>query len=257
MKESHNPIIVALDVSSTQEALTLVELLADSVGLFKIGLQLYTAEGPSIVRKVREKGGRVFLDLKLHDIPNTVGSAAVEAGRLGAEMLTLHTLGGAKMLRHTRDTVDHYSQEEGWLAPKLLGVTVLTSMDQNELASIGVKTLVRDQVAHLCRLASEVRLDGVVASPQELPILRTAGLSHLLCVTPGIRPIQASKDDQARAATPYDACLAGADYLVIGRPITWAPAPATAAGAILAEVRRAIEGRESRPETTTERIKRQ
>jgi orotidine-5'-phosphate decarboxylase len=237
MQEEHNPIIVALDVSTSDEAVRLTGQLKDHVGLFKVGLQLFTALGPSVVRQVQQAGGEVFLDLKLHDIPNTVAKAAVEAGRLGVRMLTLHTLGSAKMMRHTAETVRDSSVRESWVAPKLLGVTILTSMDQQELTSLGIQDPLPDQVRRLATLASHSGLDGVVASPEELHLLANPAFSHLLRVIPGIRPVGTSKDDQNRTTTPSEAIQLGADYLVIGRPITQAPEPALAAVSILEEIR--------------------
>lgn len=226
-------IIVALDVPSTAQALDLVKGLRDRVGMFKIGLQLFTAAGPSVVREVKKAGGRVFLDLKLHDIPNTVAASTIEAGRLGIEMLTMHVSGGSEMLKETRGRVDEASNREGWRPPLLLGVTILTSIDADQLTTIGLGNSIQERVVGLAKLAKEVGMDGVVASPQELTLLNRVGLRGLIRVIPGIRPLGSVDHDQARFATPVQALRQGADYLVIGRPITQAPNPGEAANAIV------------------------
>ncbi len=238
ISQAAKKIIVALDVSSTAQARDLVVGLRDRVGMFKIGLQLFTASGPSVVREVKEAGGRVFLDLKLHDIPNTVAASTIEAGRLGIEMLTLHVSGGSKMLKETRERIDEAADREGWRPPLLLGVTVLTSIDSGQLATIGLRNSIQERVVGLAELAKEVGMDGVVASPQELPLLNRAGLEGLIRVTPGIRPLGSVYHDQARVATPVHALRQGADYLVIGRPITQAPNPGEAANAIVRALER-------------------
>ncbi|MFQ5737955.1 MAG: orotidine-5'-phosphate decarboxylase [Acidobacteriota bacterium] len=239
MSESPNPLIVALDCGQAGTALNLVDRLQPHVSLFKVGLQLFISAGPPIVGQILERGAKVFLDLKLHDIPNTVARAAIEAGRLGVQMLTLHTLGGISMMSHARHQVRDRSRLEGWPAPRLLGVTVLTSMDERELGGVGIQTPPGPAVVRLARQAREAGLDGLVASPRELQALREAGLGSLLFVTPGIRPEGAPADDQARTRTPAQAIAAGADYLVVGRPITKASDPAQAARRIGAEIRRA------------------
>ena len=234
-----NPLIVALDVSDTEQALRLVDRLADHVGLFKVGLQLFSAVGPSIVREIQKRRGRIFLDLKLHDIPNTVGNAAVECGRMGVEMITLHTLGGKPMMKAARERIDEFSEREGWMPPKLLGVTILTSLTEEDLHSIGIYSTPQESVVKLARLASESMLDGVVASPHELRTLYKSGLNHLVFVIPGVRPSDSEKDDQARATTPFEAILEGATYLVVGRPIVRAADPVEATQKISKEIRNA------------------
>ncbi len=228
-------IIVALDVPTASEASRLVDQLSPHVGYFKIGLQLFSAEGPSIVHQVREQGGRIFLDLKLHDIPNTVSSAALEAARMGVDMLTLHTLGGETMMRHAAETVSK-SAATSDSELLLLGVTVLTSMSQKSLDSIGFQRPLDELVLHLARQAWDSGLKGVVCSPKEVRLLRESGLTELTLVVPGIRPSGTSTDDQARTLTPVEAVTRGADYLVIGRPITRAPDPAQAARSIGEEI---------------------
>ena len=232
-------LIVALDVPKGSEALQLVDRLADRVGLFKIGLQLFTAEGPKLVREIVDRGCRVFLDLKLHDIPNTVASAGIEAARLGVHMLTLHTLGGESMLESTAERVRQVSQSEGLDAPLLLGVTILTSMDSPALATVGLSSSIDENVLALGRMAQRAGLGGVVCSPLEIRLLREGGVDRMKLVTPGIRPAHAAKDDQARTMRPAEAIREGGDYLVIGRPITNASDPAAAAASILLELEQA------------------
>lgn len=230
-------LIIALDVSTPDEALDLVESLKAYVGCFKIGLQLFTAHGPSIVERILEKGSRVFLDLKLHDIPNTVASAALEAARLGVHMMTLHTLGGETMMREASRRLQEASEKEGWTRPKLLGVTLLTSMDARELRSTGIDSDVAREVLALARLAHAAGLDGVVSSPRELSLLRSGGFpEEFLFVTPGIRSPGAERDDQSRSMSAAEATGAGAHYLVVGRPVTRAPDPVEAIKSILGEM---------------------
>ena len=221
-------IIVALDLPTAAAALALIARLSPHPGLFKIGLQLFIAAGPQIVRDVRERGGRIFLDLKLHDIPNTVGRAVESAGSLGVEMLTLHLGGGGAMI-----------QAAAAAAPAemlLLGVTVLTSSDQSTLRQVGVDLPLPEQVLRLAALGVENGLGGVVASPLEIAALRAAHGAKLKIVTPGIRPQGAAAHDQKRALTPAEALQAGADFLVIGRPITGATDPRAALEQILSDV---------------------
>jgi orotidine-5'-phosphate decarboxylase len=221
-------IIVALDVPTSDDALALVRQLSPHAGLFKIGLQLFIAAGPGIVRAVRDEGGRVFLDLKLHDIPNTVAHAVERAVSLGVEMLTIHLSGGRAMIEAAM----------GAAVPEvlLLGITVLTSAEEATLREIGVDSSMEKQVLRLARLGVEVGIGGVVASPHELRALRAAHGSKIKIVTPGIRPTGSPMGDQKRAMTPAEALAAGADFLVIGRPITAAPDPRGALEQIVADV---------------------
>jgi orotidine-5'-phosphate decarboxylase len=220
-------IIVALDVPTSAAALALVRKLSPHAGLFKIGLQLYIAAGPDIVRAVRALGGRVFLDLKLHDIPNTVGRAVESAGSLGVEMLTIHLSGGRAMAEAAVRAA----------APEmlLLGVTVLTSADEMTLRETGVDSPMEEQVLRLAKLGTESGIRGLVASAHELAQLRLAHGSKIKIATPGIRPRSAAADDQKRAMTPAEALLAGADFLVIGRPITAAQNPRAAFEQLVAD----------------------
>lgn len=219
-------IIVALDVATRKEALHLMSLLSGAVGIFKIGLQRYTADGPALLRAARSLGP-VFLDLKLHDIPNTVAKAVESADKLGVKMLTLHLCGGSEMVRAAMA-----ARKSGmWL----LGVTVLTSSSDETLKEIGVSETTREQVLRLARLGVANGIDGLVASPHEARMLREEFGDKIKIVTPGIRPAGTDAGDQKRFTTPREAIEAGADYLVIGRPITAAPDPRAAVERIVAE----------------------
>ncbi|MDE2180787.1 MAG: orotidine-5'-phosphate decarboxylase [candidate division NC10 bacterium] len=229
-------LIVALDVGDLASATALVEQLYPTVTLFKVGLQLFTAEGPRAVEAVQKRGGRVFLDLKLHDIPNTVAGAVREAARLDVAMCTLHASGGRSMLQAAAQAV-----AESGSNMRLLAVTVLTSLDARGLEEAVGSTLdVATQVVRLASLAREAGMDGVVASPHEVGLLRTTLGPSMRLVIPGIRPAWASTDDQRRVMTPHEAALAGADYLVIGRPITAAADPLKATGRILDELKAVV-----------------
>jgi orotidine-5'-phosphate decarboxylase len=228
-------IIIALDVKNKPEGLTLVRTLESAV-LFKVGLQLYTAEGPTLVKEIRGLGKKVFLDLKLHDIPNTVAEAVRSGVRLGAWMMTLHASGGREMMAEAARAAANEAAKAGTPKPMLLGVTVLTSLKDEELQEVGFAGQVMDQVLRLAGLAQAAGLDGVVCSPQEIEAVRRELGTSLLIVTPGIRPAGADAHDQKRIMTPARAVAAGADYLVIGRPITAAPAPNQAFREIAAEI---------------------
>ena len=219
-------IIVALDVSTKEAALTLVRQLSPHLGLFKIGLQLYTAAGPEVVRAVKDEGGRIFLDLKMHDIPNTIGRTIESASSLGVEMLTLHLSGGRRMVEAA---VRAASADL-----LLLGVTVLTSSDEETLREIGVAGGLEEQVIRLAQLGADCGVRGLVASAHELAPLRAALGNRVTIVTPGIRPANSSPNDQRRAMSPGDALRRGADYLVIGRPIIAAADPRRALEEIVA-----------------------
>jgi len=222
-------LIVALDVPTADDALRLVDRLAGRVSFFKVGSQLFTAAGPEIVRSLVARNLRVFLDLKYHDIPNTVAAAVKSAAGLGVSLLTLHGLGGRAMLEAAAG-----ARPGGPL--RLLAVTVLTSHDEASLADIGLAGPLSDSVRRLARLARDARIDGVVASPLEARLLREACGEGFLIVTPGVRPAGAQAGDQSRLATPAGALSAGADYLVVGRPITDATDPAEAATGIVREM---------------------
>ena len=223
---------VALDVPGLAEAAALLDRLADVVPAYKIGSQLFTAAGPAAVELVRKRGGRVFLDLKYHDIPAIAGGAVREAARLGVTLLTVHASGGSAMLRAAAAA----AAEAGRERPRILAVTVLTSLDRAALQrELQIPVAVEGQAVHLAGLAREAGCDGIVASPREARRLRTALGPGLLIVTPGIRPAGAEPGDQVRIATPAAARQAGVDAIVVGRPITGAADPATAAAAILKE----------------------
>jgi len=224
-------IIVALDHPTAQEALGLVAALGTTECALKIGKELFTREGPPIVRTLVEQGRPVFLDLKYHDIPNTVAAACQAAADLGVWMINVHTSGGPGMLRAARESLAGRARR-----PLLIGVTVLTSLDAETLAAIGVDAPPEAQVLRLTRLARDCGLDGVVCSPQEIAAVKRECGASFLTVTPGIRPADASRDDQQRIATPAAAVRAGGDYLVIGRPITRAPDPARAVRDIASEI---------------------
>jgi orotidine-5'-phosphate decarboxylase len=222
-------LIVALDVPTQTEALELVRELSPEVGFFKIGLQLYIAGGPEIVRGVLATGAKVFLDLKLHDIPNTVGKAVESAHRLGVQMLTIHLSGGKEMIRAAIAGRRHNMS--------ILGVTVLTSASEQTLRETGVSDKIENHVLRLAKLGVEKGLDGIVASPHEITMLRREFGGKIKIVVPGIRPSGSESADQKRVMTPREAIQAGADYLVIGRPIIAHPAPREAVTRILDEVK--------------------
>lgn len=216
-------IIVALDVDTVDEAREISRELSGNVGAFKIGLQLFTATGPDLVRDFTEAGVKVFLDLKFHDIPNTVAKASVEAARLGVWMFNIHTAGGSEMMKRTVGEVDDVCSNENIERPLIIGVTVLTSSNNETLSEIGVVNNAADQVVQLAKLAEESKFDGVVVSPQEVESVKSAvSRKDFIAVTPGIRTTFATGDDQKRVTTLRQALAVGADYVVIGRPITQA-----------------------------------
>lgn len=230
--QNHDPkVVVALDFAEAKPALDFVERLDPALCRLKVGKELFTAEGPRFVEALVKKDFGVFLDLKFHDIPNTVAKACEAASRLGVWMLNVHASGGRAMMEAARDAVDK-SQER----PILIAVTVLTSMDQAALAETGVQGNLQDQVLRLALLTRQSGLDGVVCSAQEATLLRQHTGQDFCLVTPGIRPATAGKDDQSRVVTPADALRRGSSYLVIGRPITQAPDPVQALQAINAEI---------------------
>jgi orotidine-5'-phosphate decarboxylase len=222
-------LIVALDVPTVAQAWTLVDALAGGVGMFKVGSQLFTAAGPDFVRELVGRGEHVFLDLKFHDIPNTVASAVASAGQLGVSLVDVHGLGGSAMMAAAAGSLPA-------MGCRLLAITILTSHDEASLGEVGVDGSLTDSVARLARLAKDAGVDGVVASPHEVELIRSACGEGFLIVTPGIRPAGAAQGDQARQATPAAARRAGADYLVVGRPITQSADPRAAADAIVAEM---------------------
>jgi len=228
-----NPIIAALDVPTTEQALKLAKEIAPVVGAFKIGGELFTSAGPDIVRRVRDMGAAVFLDLKFHDIPNTVAKAVASATRLDVQMLTIHTSGGLEMMRAAEESAQQTALQSGRNAPLVLGVTVLTSMDGNALSEIGCEPNVGRHVERLANLAVQAGLRGLVCSPLEIAALRQILPGKIQLVTPGIRTGTEKADDQKRTLTPREAMNAGANWLVIGRPIYAAENPRMAAEKIL------------------------
>ncbi len=236
-------LIFALDVDSFEEAQGWVKKLHSKVGLFKVGKQLFTRCGPEIIQMVRAEGGEVFLDLKYHDIPNTVAKAGVEACRLGAKMFNVHALGGLEMMQQTVKEVDAWCADNKTERPTMLAVTILTSSTEETLQKIGIDRPVAEMVPRLAALAKQAGFDGVVASPKEVGLIRQACGEDFAIVTPGVRPAFASLDDQKRVTTPADAIGNGADYLVIGRPISAAADPVAAADLILDEIEGALGAR--------------
>jgi orotidine-5'-phosphate decarboxylase len=231
-----NPIIAALDVPTAEKALKLAEAIAPAVGAFKIGSELFTAAGPEIVRRVRATGASVFLDLKFHDIPNTVAKAVTAALQLDVQMLTVHTSGGSDMLKAAEQTAQEVSREADRTPPLVLGVTVLTSLNAAALQEVGLNATPEEQVRRLAGLAIKAGLRGLVCSPQEVAALRKIIPADMQLVTPGIRTGAEKADDQARTLTPKEAIAAGATWLVVGRPIYAAENPRAAAEKILASI---------------------
>lgn len=244
-------LIIALDVPTRREALRLVSQLRGAAGMFKVGSQLFTAAGPDLVREIVAAGERVFLDLKFHDIPNTVAAACVEAARLGVSLVNVHALGGGEMMRRAVETVDEATRREALRRPAIIAVTVLTSADKAALEEVGLPSDPGAQVAALAQLADACDLDGVVASPHEIEIVR-AGVARqdFIIVTPGVRPAGVAHDDQKRVMTPTAAMRAGADYLVVGRAILQATDPARAAAEIVAEISQSAQPSANSPNRT-------
>lgn len=231
--DARRKIIFALDVNGVAEIDRFAGMLSGKVGMFKVGKELFTSSGPEAVRAVQRHGGQVFLDLKYHDIPNTVAKAMLEAARLGVELTNLHALGGAEMMETAATAV---RKEFGDDRPRLLAVTILTSSTADTLRGVGIEHPVEEMVVRLARLAQDAGMDGVVASPLEIGLIRAACGPDFLVVTPGVRPSFAGVDDQKRILTPAEAVAAGADYLVIGRPIAKAADPVAAAEMIADEI---------------------
>ena len=231
MRDPRQRLIVALDVPSAAAAQKIVAAVGDSAFCYKVGMQLYTAEGPQLVRDLVASGRRVFLDLKYHDIPNTVAAAVTEAARLGVSMLTVHASGGGRMLRAATDAAAAVNP-----ALMVLAVTVLTSLDDRDLDTLGVHGRVQDQVLRLAALAVASGCKGVVASAREASELRSEMNEEFVIVTPGVRPAGTGYGDQARVVTPAEAIAAGATHIVVGRPITEAADPGGEARAILEQI---------------------
>ena len=230
-------VIIALDVPTRDQALSLVDRLHDHVGVFKVGMQLYHSVGPEIIKEINDLGGKVFVDQKFHDIPNTVAETVKVMVQRGAFMFTLHAGGGSRMMEAAEHSLREEAERLNVVKPISLGVTVLTSVNQHDFEQeMGVPKLIADHVVHLAKLAKDSGMDGVVCSPQEIKPIRKACGDDFLIVTPGVRPSWAATDDQARIMTPGEAIAAGASYLVIGRPVTRAADPVKAAKQIVAEM---------------------
>jgi orotidine-5'-phosphate decarboxylase len=238
----HNPelsdrVIVALDLPTLDEARDLMEQLGDSARVFKVGSQIFTSVGPDIIREIKGRSKKLFLDLKFHDIPNTVARASEVATELGVDMFNMHISGGLEMMRAAAEATKSKASELGIQKPIVLGVTILTSIDgltfQRDFNS---SNSLQEQIVYMARLAQRAGLDGVVASPQEIQLIRNACGSNFVVVTPGVRPKWAARDDQKRVTTPARALAAGATYVVIGRPIYQSPEPANALARILQQL---------------------
>ncbi|MEN8195566.1 MAG: orotidine-5'-phosphate decarboxylase [Pseudomonadota bacterium] len=235
-RESRNPVLVAIDTPELDRAKALSQSLAGAVGGIKLGLEFFNAHGPAGVAAVAGDRGDLFLDLKYHDIPNTVAGAVRAAMKLQPMILNVHAGGGPAMMRAALEAADGESARLGIARPRVIAVTVLTSMDDGDLDAVGQQGPAADQVVRLARLAQDCGLDGVVCSPREIEALRGACGSDFILVVPGIRPAGAAMGDQKRVMTPREAVDAGADWLIIGRPITGAPDPAAAAREVLREL---------------------
>ena len=234
MDKPKSRLIVALDVPDRSAALRCVDILSGRVGYFKLGLEIFTAEGPRLVEEIRDRGERIFLDLKLHDIPNTVVGAVRSACRLGVDMLTVHASGGAAMLRAAVEEA-----QKSRKPPLILAVTALTSLSVEDVAQLGVEQKIEQWVETLASVAYGAGVRGLVASSRELPMLRKKFGDEMRLVIPGIRPAGAAAQDQSRTATPGEAIRSGAGFIVVGRPILQASDPAAAADAIVEEIRQA------------------
>ena len=232
-------IIIALDVQTQQEALSLVHELPGAK-IFKVGLTLFISEGPSLLREIQKQGKKIFLDLKLHDIPHQIGGAIKAGIGYNVHMMTLHASGGKEMMAKAAEAAETAAKQSGLSKPLLLAVTVLTSLKQEQLKEIGMDDRVGEQVLRLARLAKENGMDGVVCSPQEIDIIKGEFGQDFLVISPGIRPTWAAAQDQKRILTPAKAIAKGVDYMVIGRPITQASSPAEAFLRIAEELNRAV-----------------
>lgn len=237
---SSNPVdklIFALDAASVDEALTWINLLSGHVGMFKVGKELFTSAGPKIVESIKQRGSRVFLDLKFHDIPNTVARAAEAAVRMNVDMFNVHAAGGSKMIRDTVDAAAACAEKQGIPRPIVLAVTVLTSLNNNDLAEIGFEKTTDELVVHLAKVAHTAGASGVVASPRDIGALRSELGDDFVIVTPGIRSAsEPVSDDQKRTLCASEAISAGADYIVVGRPIRQASDPLAACAGIIREI---------------------
>lgn len=231
-----NRLIVALDFHKFSDVKALVERLGDSVSFYKVGMELFYSEGAAAVAYLKERGKHVFLDLKLHDIPNTAAEGLCSLMFQGADILNVHAAGGYTMMKTAADRLHKLAEEKGVRCPKLIAVTILTSISEEDWAGLGMNCTIREQVVRLAKLAKAAGLDGVVASPQEAAAIRAACGAGFMIVTPGVRPVGAGTDDQSRIATPAYALQNGSTHLVVGRPIRAAENPREAAERIIAEM---------------------
>jgi orotidine-5'-phosphate decarboxylase len=237
MREPKDRIIVALDYSDLAPALAMAELIGSRVGMLKVGLELFNSAGLQAIHQLRERGARIFYDSKFYDIPNTAAGAAAAAGRMGVSMLNVHALGGVAMMAAAREAAVEAARSAGFAPPLVLGVTIVTSLGDREVQQeLGIPSTAGEAAIRLAKLAKEAGLDGVVASVHEVAAIKRACGTEFLAVTPGIRPSWAAVGDQTRVATPREALSIGADFLVIGRPITRADRPAAALDRILDEL---------------------
>ncbi|VAX24419.1 Orotidine 5'-phosphate decarboxylase [hydrothermal vent metagenome] len=240
MSDAKDRLIISLDVPSRDSAMRVVESLNGSVRWVKVGSQLFTAEGPKVVADLKKAGFNVFLDLKFHDIPNTVASAGRSAVDLGVDLFNVHAMGGSAMMKKTVEELSSYCEKTRKPKPKIIAVTVLTSMNADDLKEIGFNSQPDEMVLRLARLAKESGLNGVVSSPWEVSAIKSAMGEGFLVVTPGVRPSWAVKDDQVRIKTPAEAIKEGADMLVVGRPVLKADNPADSANRIIDEINSAL-----------------
>jgi len=238
MMKKDGRLIVALDVDSYRAAARLVKQLSKYVKVFKVGSILFTQCGPKIIKYIHKKGGKVFLDLKYNDIPNTVAGAAVEATKLGVYMLNVHATAGKEAMRMTAEAVSHEAKKQHIFKPIVIAVTVLTSLHDEDVAALGLSGNVQDNVLRFATLAREAGLDGIVCSPHEIKMIKEKFGDRFVTVTPGIRPQwDSAKDDQKRVLTPKQAISNGTDFIVVGRPVLKAPSPVKAVKQILEEIR--------------------
>ncbi|MDD6396687.1 MAG: orotidine-5'-phosphate decarboxylase [Selenomonadaceae bacterium] len=231
-----NRLIVALDFHTLEDVKTLVEELGDSVSYYKVGMELFSSAGPQVITYLKEKNKNIFLDLKLHDIPNTVGEGLCSLMRLGADIVNVHASGGFTMMKTAAEKLHALAEKQGVPCPKIIAVTILTSINEEDWAGLGMECEIRQQVVRLAKLTKEAGLDGVVASPQEASAIREACGPDFMIVTPGVRPAGAAINDQSRIATPASALTNGASHLVVGRPIRAAEDPKAEALAIIKEM---------------------
>lgn len=236
MSTAKEKLVLAMDVSNLADAEKIVTELTDYVGVFKVGKELFTAEGPAVFRMIKEKGGKIFADLKYHDIPNTVASAARVLTRHGVEIFNVHAQGGYEMIKTTKEAIVDEASKLGVKPPVMLAVTVLTSLSDEDMKRLNINSTAKEYVLHLAKLAKEAGADGVVCSPQEVEMLKKELGKEFVVLTPGIRPLWSEKGDQKRIMTPADAVKADVDYIVIGRPILKAENRVEAAKKVIDEM---------------------